>query len=288
MEKHLLLTVANDVSSLFEADFLGSFFKNKEEIKVTLFSVAPKSYDEGGARNGVAHDTVIPEAGPGGDKWQKGIRLSRDHLVRLGFHEDHVTSKIIRSRHGAIEDIILEGKKGLYDGVILATHATGGLFGQTFSANVSKGILSHPINFPVWICRHPEAGRRNVLLCVDEDEASMRIADHVGFVLQEETEHNITLFHVDTGERASARDILDRARQKLMDYGIPETRIRNLIVQSRSVTSSIREEAERGAYAVIAVGHDRAQPKGLGEWLVGSLCMKVLERVNRCVLWASQ
>ncbi len=288
MEKHLLLTVANDVRSIFEADFLGSFFKNKEEIKVTLFSVAPKSYDECGARNGVAHDTIIPEAGLGEDKWQEGIHSNRDRLVTLGFLDDHVTSKVIRSRHGAIEDIILEGKKGSYDAVILATHAVEGLFDQTFSTSVSKGILSHAINFPVWICRHPEAGRKNMLLCVDEDEASMRIADHVGFVLQEETEHNITLFHVDTGERANARDILDRARQKLMDYGIPETRIRNLMVQSRSVTGSIREEAERGAYAVIAAGHDRAQPKGLKKWLVGSLCMEVLETVNRCVLWASQ
>jgi nucleotide-binding universal stress UspA family protein len=288
MEKHLLLTVANDVRSIFEADFLGSFFKNKEEIKVTLFSVAPKSYDECGAGNGVAHDTIIPEAALGEDKWQEGVDLNRDHLVRLGFLDDHITSKVIRSRYGAIEDIILEGKKGSYDAVIVATHAIGGLFEQTFSTSVSKGILSHPINFPVWICRHPEAGRTNVLLCVDEDEAGMRIADHVGFILQEETEHNITLFHVDTGERAIARDILDRARQILMDHGIPETRIRNLIVQSRSVTRSIREEAERGAYAVIAVGHDRAQPKGLKEWLVGSLCMKVLETVNRCVLWASQ
>lgn len=287
MEKHLLLTVADDVGSIFEADFIGSFFRNKAEVRVTLFSVAPKSYDEGVDENGGAPEPKVPGAHVHRDKWQNAIHLKRDILIRLGFLDDHITGKVIRSRYGTIEDIILEGKKGLYDAVILARH-TVELLDQTFLTSVSREILNHKIDFPVWICRHPEIGRRNVLLCVDEDEASMRIADHVGFVLQGETQHNITLFHVDTGERANPRDILDRARQKLMDYGIPETQIKNLIVQSRSVPRSIREEAVSGAYAVIAVGHDRAQPKGLKEWLVGSMCMKVLEMLNRCVLWASQ
>jgi hypothetical protein len=148
--------------------------------------------------------------------------------------------------------------------------------------------LNHKIDFPVWVCRHPEIGRRNVLLCVDEDEASMRIADHVGFVLQQENEHTVTLFHVDTGEGSNAQDILDRASQKLMDYGISDARISRLVVKSHRVIKSIREEAENGKYAVIAIGHDRAHPRGLQEWLVGSRCMKVLEMVDRCVLWVSQ
>jgi len=286
MEKHLLLTVANDVRSIFEADFIGSFFKNKEGIRVTLFSVAHKPYDERRAQSGVARDTIIPEAGLSADKWQKGIHLQREHLVRLGFLGDHITSRVVRSRYGTIEDIILEAKKGSYDAVILVRHEIE-LLGGTFSSSVSRGILNHPIDFPVWICRHPEIGRRNVLLCVD-DEASMRVADHVGFILQQETEHNVTLFHVDSGERSNVQHILDRARQKLTDYGIPDARIRNLTVQSHRVIKSIREEAESGKYAVIALGHDRAHPTGLQEWLVGSRCMKVLEEVARCVLWVSQ
>jgi len=64
MQKHLLLTVADDVRSIFEAEFLGSFSRNKEEIRVTLFSGAPKSYDEHGDENGGAHNTKIPGANP--------------------------------------------------------------------------------------------------------------------------------------------------------------------------------------------------------------------------------
>jgi hypothetical protein len=74
------------------------------------------------------------------------------------------------------------------------------------------------------------------------------------------------LFHVDTREESNVQDIVDRARKKLMDYGISDARIRCLVVQSHKVTKSIREEAERGAYAVIAIGHERAHPAGLKEW----------------------
>jgi hypothetical protein len=288
MEKHLLLTVADDARSIFEAEFIGSFFKHKEEIRVTLFSVVPKSHDEHGDANGGAHDAKVPAAHLHRDKWQDAIHLKRELLLRLGFLDDHITSKVVRSSYGIIQDIILEGKKGLYDAVFLARHAIE-LLEQTFSTSVSREILNHKIDFPVWVCRHPEIERKNVLLCVDEDEASMRIADHVGFVLQQETEHNVTLFHVDAGEkRSNAQDILDRARQILTGYGISDARIRNLLVQSHRVTKSIREEAEKGAYAVIAIGHERAEPTGLKEWLVGSRCMTVLGMLNRCVLWVSR
>lgn len=287
MEKHLLLTVADDVRAIFEAEFIGSFFKHKEEIKVTLFSVTPRSSVKRGDENAGAHESKVPAAHLPRDKWQSAVDSKRELLLGLGFLGDHLTSKVIRSRYGTIEDIILEGKRGLYDAVFLARHAVE-LLDQTFSTSVSREILNHKLDFPVWVCRRPEIGRRNVLLCVDEDKASLRVADHVGFMLQEETQHTVTLFHVDTGKRANVQEMLTRARRILTNYGISEARMRNLVVPSRRVTSAIREEAERGAYAVIAMGHERAQPKGLKEWLVGSRCMKVLGMVNRCVLWVSQ
>ena len=288
MEKHLLLTVTDDARSIFEAEFIGSFFKHKEQIRVTLFSVVPKSQDEGNDVSRGAQDSNTPVAHHHRDKWQNAIQLKRELLLHLGFLDDHITSKVVRSSNGIIQDIILEGKKGHYDAVFLARHATE-LLGQTFSTSVTGEILNHKIDFPVWVCRHPEIGRRNVLLCVDDDEASMRIAEHVGFVLQQEAEHNITLFHVDAGlKRSNAHGILDRARQVLTDHGISDARIRSLLIQSHKVAKSIREEAERGAYAVIAIGHERAEPTGPKDWLVDSRCMTALGMLNQCVLWVSR
>src|SRR5208337_4059679 len=105
MEKHLLLTVADDVRSIFEADFIGSFFRNKAEIRVTLFSVAPNSYDEDVDENGGVPKPKVPGAHVHRDQWQNAIHLKRDILVRLGFLDDRITSKVIRSRYGTVEDI---------------------------------------------------------------------------------------------------------------------------------------------------------------------------------------
>jgi hypothetical protein len=172
MEKHLLLTVADDVRSIFEAEFIGSFFQHKEEIRVPLFSVAPKSYDKRGGENGGAHDAKVRAVHLRRDEWQNAIHLKRELLLRLGFLDDHITGKVVRSSYGIIRDIILEGKKGLYDAVFLARRAIE-LLEQTFSTSVTREILNHKIDFPVWVCRHPEIECKNVLFCVDEDEASM-------------------------------------------------------------------------------------------------------------------
>ena len=54
-------------------------------------------------------------------------------------HLNHTMSVAMRT-----EDIILEGKKGLYDAVVLARHAVE-LLDQTFSTSVSREILNHKL-----------------------------------------------------------------------------------------------------------------------------------------------
>ena len=117
--------------------FWALFFKNKEKIKITLFSVAPKSYAEGIDENGGASEPKVPGANVNRDKWQNAIHLKREILVRLGFLDDHITGKVISSRYGTIEDIIVEGKKGPYDAVILARH-TVELLDQTIGDNKQR------------------------------------------------------------------------------------------------------------------------------------------------------
>jgi nucleotide-binding universal stress UspA family protein len=128
-----------------------------------------------------------------------------------------------------------------------------------------------------------------VLLCVDESEPSQRIADHVGFMLQEE-DHSITIFHVDDGEGKNIDSILAQVQQTLKVNGIAEERITTLVVRTPRVASAILEEAEKGAYAVVAVGRGGSQPKGLfKKWLVGgSRSMKLLDTLENAALWVSK
>ena len=52
-----------------------------------------------------------------------------------------------------------------------------------------------------------------------ETEPSLRIADHVGFILNHEDDHNITLFHVDSGEGKNVDVILEQAHAPALSGG---------------------------------------------------------------------
>ena len=43
MQKHLLITISEDVKLMHGVRFVGSFFKNKADIKLTLLYVTPRA-----------------------------------------------------------------------------------------------------------------------------------------------------------------------------------------------------------------------------------------------------
>ena len=288
MEKHLLLTIGDDMSSLNGVRFAGSFFRNKANLKLTLLYVSSTFESSESKRESQAQKAGIALAEASRDKGILAMEESRKLLLLRGFREDAVDLKLISKRFGTVKDIVQEARNGLHDAAVIGRRGFA-FFEKALSSSVSREILEQRIDFPVWICKRPEEGRKNVLLCVDETEPSRRIADHVGFMLQGE-DHSITIFHVDDGERKDIESILAQVQQMLMANHIPEDRIRSLVVRTPRVAAAILEEAEKGAYAVVAVGRGGSQPKGLlKKWLVGgSRSMKLLDTLEKAVLWVSK
>ena len=284
MKKNLLLTVGDDSTSLFEVDFINSFFRNKADLRVTLFSILTPafSYPSACRRDGRIGSNSLD------DNRLNALDTCRTLLLSPYLTEDRISTKVVNNGRGSVENIIMEAQNGLYDAVMLGRQDYT-LFEEYFALSTTREILQQEICVPVWICRHPEAGRRNVLLCVDESQNSMRAADHVGFFLRDEDEHTVTIFHVGNGEQGSFDEVLERVRRKLNDNGVSNSRIESKIIYSPRAIKSIVDEAVRGAYAVVALGHRRRfRPDGFKDWFIGSRCMKLLEAVDKAVLWACQ
>jgi nucleotide-binding universal stress UspA family protein len=288
MNRHLLVTVGDDLNSLYGVRFAASFFRNKTDTRLTLFYVAPR-FDCMDAREAcLVHQMDRRMAELYREKGQAALDVSLRFLCDHGFVKEHLTTKLIFKRHGTVKDILEEGRSGLYDAVVLGRRGYT-LFEGSLVNSVSREMLDRDIDFPLWICRRPEMGRKNVLLCVDETEPSLRIADHVGFVLQHEEDHAITLFHADSGEGKDIDAILEKARLQLTSNGIPEARIRSVVKRHSKVVKVILEEVERGAYAAVAVGRGGAKPRGMFQkWLIGSRSTNLLEILDKAALWVSR
>jgi nucleotide-binding universal stress UspA family protein len=287
MEKHLLVTISDDTSCLYGVRFVESFFEDKSAMRITLFYDAlindPKYHMEDFEQHAQARKVAETYRSKG----QEALEASRKILCDRGFPQEHVDCKFIFKQFGTVKDIVREGKRGNYDAVVLGRRGYN-LLESFLADSVSRKILDQDINFPIWICRFPEKGRKDVLLCVDGSKQSSHISDHVGFILENEKEHSVAILHVDTGHDMDVESILGEARKKLTENGVEQERINTRVIRSHRVVHTILEEVERGVYAAVAVGRVGIQKSRWKEWLVGSTTMKLLENLGRAVLWVSR
>lgn len=288
MEKHLLVTIGDELSSLHGVRFVGSFFQNKSSMKLTLLYVSSMPLGAGGAADLQQRKLDAAQTEASLEKGRKAMEEAKKILTLRGFSQESIDTKLITRRLGTVKDIVHEGRTGLFDAVVLGRRGFA-VFEKALSGSVTREIMEHRIAFPLWISKRPEEGRKDILLCVDESDPSLRIADHVGFMAAQE-EHRVTLLHVDSGEGRNVDKILLECRKMLTENGVPEERIHNRILRGQRVAATILEEAEKGHYAAVAVGRGGSQPKGLiKRWLVGgSTSMKLLESLEKAALWVSK
>jgi nucleotide-binding universal stress UspA family protein len=288
MERKLLITVGDDPDFLYGVRFVSTFFRNKKGIKLTLLHVAPRfeSMDAGEASEIHEMDRVLSEIYA--RKGQAAIERSREILRSADFAAHQISSRLIPKHYGMIGDLVQEAKQGSYDAVVLGRRGYS-ILEKSFHSWLSEATMDLDIDFPLWICRRPERGLKNVLLCVDGSEPSLKMADHVRLMLENDDQHQITLLHVDSGIRQDVEALLDAARARLVGGGIQEQRVRTLVLHGRDAAKTIQGEAGRGAYAVVAVGR-----RGVGyaersqRPFMGSQSLELLKILEKSTLWVSR
>ncbi|GAB7080077.1 universal stress protein [Megalodesulfovibrio paquesii] len=257
MERHLLLTVSADREAASNVRFIRHFFEDLCRLRITLFYVAARPMDSDYRFVPSILETGKPLETPVEELRSPEARAALQHtqewLMRQGCPPEHIATKAVFSRFGIVHDIIQEGHAGKYDAVVLGKRCVS-WFDTLFDDSVTSRILWERIDFPVWICRRPETGfTRHVLLCLDGSDASLRMADHVGFMCAEVPGQEIHLFHV--ANAAGPREGLFReARQALSENGVHESRIQELAPQGDSPAQAILQQARAGKYAVVALG----------------------------------
>lgn len=286
MEKHLLITVSDEISHLFGVRFVAQFFQRKDPFQLTLLYVAPtqitggwKDGDKPGAKPKISSDTRA--------RGEHALERSAEILVEAGFRESQIRSKLIPKEMETVKEIVMEARRGNYDAVVLGRRGYAAFVGM-FSTSVSTEVLRQPLPCPLWICRNPGSERERILLCVDESHASVRITDHVGFMVQDE-DHRICVFHVITDKGRQTREIVETAKRVLMENGVSEARIDWKIAVSQDVPEAIMDECRQAPESVIAMGHENDGSKGFfGGIFSGSVCSGVLKRFENGALWISK
>ncbi len=270
MERHILITVSEDQTALFGVRFAASFFTAKEHVRITLLYIAPDENDSG------ASTTTALEA-------------AHDKCASLGFPETMVDVKSLTKRTTLIRDILAEAQRGMYDAVVLGRRGVSWLE-EVLGESTSRGVIQESASTPVWICRTPDPTRKNVLLCMDGSEQAFRMADHVGFILGNEQEHDVTILSVlePGNDLESMNNVLERATEHLTENGVDSKRISSRVENNADPARTIATQARKGGYAVVAVGRATSIRGVLGQLFSDSVSASLFRDSGGATLWIAK
>ncbi|HIJ20079.1 MAG TPA: universal stress protein [Deltaproteobacteria bacterium] len=282
MERHLLVTVSEKYDNLFAVRFVGNFFATKEEIKVTLLYLTPRP-----PRVFEADQETEFQAGKSEAIGRKALNQAKGELLKLGFEEDQVFTRLRPRRLSKVNEIIQEGSEGKYDAVVVGRRGLSWME-HAFNESVTRVLFEGTWDFPLWLCRKPEPERKHVLACVDGSESSNRMLDHVAFILKQAQNHDVTLLAVSrkgkVGER-NAEEVLKKGRALLVEGGVSTDRIRFKVIHEVSPGKAIIKEANGQRYAAVAVGRTGAGMGLLKKVFVGSVSRALFRELEGAALW---
>jgi len=290
MNKHFLVTVSNDYEHLTGVEFVCSFFKQLSEHQITLLHIC--RLDANNMSKALMEMWDSPDKRVTGHPTvgaQKALDKATSLLGKSNMSVDQMITKTFAERFGKIKDIINEGVSGLYDAIILGKRASYTLqwFFERPADETAKAILQDSLLCtPLWICPEPEAGRKNILICVDGSEGSSRAVDHVGYILSKQDQQGITLFHVENGASLNTTKIFQKSTQILHDHNIVDERIRTKTAWGINVAGTITGHAENAGFAAIAVGLEGVDEGILKRFkLAGGTTASLIERTEKISLW---
>lgn len=287
MERHFLITIGDDPGALYGIRFAQSFFHNKDDIEFTLLSIAPKPVTDALTEGALEVELMLElNSSERAHANKNALASARDILVQSGFNPKNIRTKLIHAQFGTVRDIVQEAHAGLYDAVILGKRGFSFMEGL-LNNSVSTGVISEEIDFPVWICKRPRFGQKNVLVCADGSPCSLRAADHVGFVMRNEPEHEVTILHI-ARNGSDADEIVSCTLKAITDNDIDPARVRVKILCETKVFTAIMQELADGDYAALALGRT-GRGKGLmASLFFGSTSTRIINSLREGVVWISR
>ncbi|WP_052507488.1 universal stress protein [Desulfonatronovibrio magnus] len=277
--KHILLATGNDRTHQYGSKFLGYFFQDKKNVLVDILCIAPvRPSSQGQISNKKSSAKDM-------NSFQSVVDSVKSKLVDLEFPSENLKTDVKVNSLSTVKDIVAYGRKGLYDALVLGRRGLT-LLENLIQDSVSSKILDEQCDIPIWICRMPEREYHNVLLCTDGSLQSLNTADHVGFMLNNDSRHSITIAHVQ--EQSGKTDqIISNTLAQITDNGFPENRVFIEVLEGKNVSQIILDYADKNKFAAIAMGRkcSSSPAKGLAKYFVGSVSEKVLNNFTSSSLW---
>jgi nucleotide-binding universal stress UspA family protein len=306
MEKKILLAVDGSIHSKHAIQYAVRMSSVVRDFTCTLLHVQPAIsqflLDE--ARTDFkAQDELKKVIRRNAEDAQSMLEKYKAQMVRMGIADKRIDMATQPRLLGLAKDILERAQEGLYDAIVAGRRGLS-LAQKAFVGSVTGKLVEHSRVVPVWMVDGNVTSTR-IIVAVDGSEYSFRAVDHLSFMVGENPNISVTLFHVmprfrnycvvDFDEKEADiqqviakgdRRCIDRfyahARQKFEEAGIQEKQIEVKVTKRAvNVGKAIVDEAKKGNYGTVVIGRRGASKA----FFMGSVSRYVLDRTSNRALW---
>ena len=234
---------------------------------------------------------------------QSMLEKYKAQMVRMGIADKRIDVVTQPRLLGLAKDILQRAQEGLYDAIVVGRRGLSRVQ-KAFMGSVTAKLAEHSRVIPVWIVDGDVTSTR-ILMAVDGSECSLRAVDHLSFMVGQNPNVTVTLFHVvprfkdccviDFDEKETDvqqvlaqgdKRCIDRfythAQKKFREGGIQEKQIEIKVTKrAMNVGKAILDEARKGNYGTVVVGRRGASKA----FFMGSVSRYVLDRISNRALW---
>jgi len=228
----------------------------------------------------------------------------RQQMLAEGISADRIETQTRPRDLGIAKDIIDTAQQHQYDAIVVGRRGLSGI-AKLYAGSVTADILEQSQVIPVWLV-DGKVPSGDVLLAVDGSKSSLRMVDHVSFMLAGDTGSSITMLHVTNsaqnyceidltemgasdfedmvvrGDRACIDDFYSMAMQKFKEAGIAEDRIHYEGASGRRrIGKAIVDFAGKGNFSTLVVGR-----RGIDKsFFMGSVSRHLINTLDQGALW---
>jgi hypothetical protein len=232
---------------------------------------------------------------------------ARKALLDAGFSEGMIQEHVEQKEMTVAEHACLLADIRKVDAILVQKTISSSLEGF-LKGDSPSALFQHCLASPIWFTEG-EIDPGNAAICIFNEEASLRIADHAGFMLAG-TPAVITLLHAakslsspvtcsltDAPEKLASWSLspagievmpyLMKSAEILQGNGVDENRIRIVLIPRKGDTAQeILAWCHANGTGIIGLGHSK--PEGIWGFLKTSVTRKIIDEFKNMAVWVTQ
>ncbi len=306
MKKDVLIAIDDSNHSRRAVQYALSMFRVVENLSFTLFHAQPSISQfilEEAEKDPAARGRLKGMIRKNREKANAVLDRFKERVLDGGVDESRIKTVSMPGRSGVAKDILDYGQNNRLDAVIVGRRGVSKMQ-ETLLGSVTAELLQHSRVTPVWVVSDSKEPTR-IMAAVDGSESSLRVVDHVSFMLKGNPDATLALLHVKPrfgdfasidfeekddelgelliqGEQRRVDNFFGRASKMLREAGIGEKQVSILDVACNiNVGKTIVKEARKGNYGTVVVGRSGMNKS----FFMGSVSRHVLDKTSNRTVW---